>query len=1066
MAINSSYHKIAEQVINYNNTVVELLSNITTLVSGQENTITLMITDQSGIAQEFTLPSFGYLKKEIDRLNNNINSIYSINDSGALIQPTDGTKFRKIVTVDLNREPNDLNNLTPITQFSSSKNWFFDGLLNPSLYVELDLSGKIENNVRKILCRRYIPEFEKTIDGEFTTGALAAINSFNTKFNNQTGFTLDEYLIWHTNTPGLVNPEDPNYDEQMFDLEPNYLETDGYFSILRVEEDTLNRKLFYYVNTLSYAKKTKVSDTILTESRELIVGDELIINTPVTSTRYRIIEISTVDASPKLRFERVEGLEPIPVGINTMKVYSPVIYNKRVKISVGYDERNLVFIKALNMDNYILSKNWSTGVGFYTRNLTDVASGVTMDEFYTEQVYDYGLVLEEMVAKKLPNKFSSPPLPPTLVSDNFKVVQINQHLTNTPDTDTLKRLHSQTISIKSEVTNLEENIRQKNQQLRSANFESESQRRQANSELDELVRTKESQTKLLSSTNNRIIAISNGPVTKVEPKFRLRGFWDFPELQNVRGSKPQEVVQFRVQYRYLAKDGTETPVESFKITNVDNQTKIAAFANWNEFKTDARKRVQDKSTGDYYWEIQDVSNAETPNINQLDLAIQANERLEIRIASISEVGWPESALESEFSQTLTIDFPDNLNNVVNENDFILKAADKESLKISLDSELSAKGIDEHLSDTTELNGQVYYHSSDRILSLFKDANGNGLDLFSYLQTLESRLKVLEEKVAMAKGVLQVILVGPSSELIINSGSTTNINIELEDYLEEYTATNVPTGRVYKNQIYVIKDYIVRIKNNSADSPIGLLSNRNYNSSTNAEVYNGSSPQVFFVDQQNQLLTSDTSGVSRTQLDNQFVWSVNYDNIDQTSVVKLAQNIANNFEDDNTNSLISTLSSETFNLGYQENEILTFVGNNKSLFDASKWIESGAPTVASTVKLLTTIHPELYRLDNIQETNSSKLRTINPGSQNDVALPINVYFKMNSLDPSLTGNEFVNLNGNSVFATHVKKVKFLMENESENKPFVFTLQFTLKRAKTILSQTSGPIARPAVVTNTA
>jgi hypothetical protein len=43
----------------------------------------------------------------------------------------------------------------------------------------------------------------------------------------------------------------------------------------------------------------------------------------------------------------------------------------------------------------------------------------------------------------------------------------------------------------------------------------------------------------------------------------------------------------------------------------------------------------------------------------------------------------------------------------------------------------------------------------------------------------------------------------------------------------------------------------------------------------------------------------------------------------------------------------------------------------------------------------------------------------------------------------------------------------IENESENKPFVFTIQFTLKRARTILSQTSGPIARPAVVsTNTA
>ena len=98
MAINSSYHTIAEQVINFNNNVVDLLSKINSLITSSENSITFDITDQSGIARQFTLPSFGYLKNEIDRLNNNLNSIYSINDAGALIQPSNGTKFRKIVT--------------------------------------------------------------------------------------------------------------------------------------------------------------------------------------------------------------------------------------------------------------------------------------------------------------------------------------------------------------------------------------------------------------------------------------------------------------------------------------------------------------------------------------------------------------------------------------------------------------------------------------------------------------------------------------------------------------------------------------------------------------------------------------------------------------------------------------------------------------------------------------------------------------------------------------------------------------------------------------------------------
>jgi hypothetical protein len=1060
MALNSSYHTIAEQVINFNNNVVDLLSKITTLISGNENTVTFDITNQSGISQQYVLPSFGYLKKEIDRLNNNLNSIYSINDAGALIQPSDGTKFRKIVTVDLNREPNDLNNLNLLTNFYTRKNWFFDGLLNPELSVEIDLSGQIENNVRKVLSRRYIPEFAKDAAGNFTPLGQSALNSFNTLFRNQNSFTLDEYLNWHENTPGLIEPLNPNYDEQMFDLEPNYLELDGYFSVVRIEEDTLNKKLFYHTNTLNYVKNTMVGSEMVPETKQLAINDEMIINTPISTTRYKIVEISTAQSNPRLRFERVEGVEPIPVGTNTLKIYSPVRYNKRVRISIGYNERNVLFVKSMNMDNYIMSKNWSKGLGFWTNDLREVDSSLSMEQYYTDKVYDYGLVLKDLVAKKTPNQLAGTPNTPTLITTNFKVVQINQHLTDTPDSVQLKSLNVQMKSLKSEVLQIEDAIRVKTREVKTADFSTESAKRQAVIEQQDLGKDRDSKSKLLTSVNSQILDIAKSPITKVEPKFRVRGFWDFPEAVITRGTMPQEIVQFRIQYRYLSKDGKEAPIEPFKITQATStQTKTAAFANWIELKTDARKRVLDKATDKYYWEIQDITNADTPNINQIDIPIQANEKVEIRIASISEVGWPESPVESPFGETITIEFPDNLNNVVNENDFILKAADKEDLKVSINSELSAKGLDEHLDDQVTVNGVTYFHSTDKILSGFKDDNGLPMDLFAYLQKLENRVKALEERVNRVKGVLEVSIFRNTDQFILRNGSETNFNIELEDYLDPYTATNVATGRVYKNDIYVIKDFVMKIRNKSVDSPLSLLSNRDYNSSTNSDVYNSSAPQVFWVDQQNQLIVSNTSGSSKTQLDNQFIWSVNYDKVNQTSgsksVVKLGQNIANNFTDlnVNSNSVTDILSSDSFNLGYGENEILGFVANNLSLFDSSKWIENSDPTAASLNKLLTTIHPQIQSLDQVQETNSDKLKTVNGGVDNEISVPLNIYFKMNSVDPTQTDSNYnyVDLNGNNVYVRHVKKLKFLLENEAENRPFIFTLQFSMNRAKTIIQR---------------
>lgn len=1045
--IQNSHSTVAEQVINFNNNVVELLSKINKLVSSTDPSVVVNITDQSGIATQVTLPSFGFLKSEIERLNNNINSIYSINDAGALIQPSNGTKFKKIVTVDLNREPNDISKLNVLTKFISKKNWFFDNMVNPQLFIELDLSGQVENNVRKILCRRYIPEFEKDSSGNLTPNGQSALNNFNTLFRNKNSFTISDYEDWHQKTVGVLNQNNPNYDEQLFDLEPNRLEYDGTFTVIKIEEDTLNKKLWYHVDTLNFVRNLQDESQ---ETKQLSINDELIVNSPISSTRYKIIEISTASSNPRLRFERVEGNEPIPVGVSTLKVYSPVLYNKKVLVSVGYDERNVVFVKALNMDNYILSKNWSSGIGYWTNDLKESNSGISMEQYYIDTVYDYGTVLTDLVSKKIPNKLGSTPNPVKLNPDNFKVLQVNKHLTDTPDSNLIKNKHNQQKNLKSEVKQIVDAISDKNKQLKVTRFISPAERNQFSNELERLNSEKDSKGKLLSSITQEILDLSKSPSAKVQPLFRVRGFWSMPETVINRGTKPQEVVQFIVQYRYLSKDGKESPVETFKLSDATTGAKTGAFSNWQEFKTDARKRIYNSATNEYTWQIEDVSNADTPNINQLDIAIRYGEKVEIRVKSLSEVGWPESPVESDWSNTLTVEFPDNLNNVLNENDFILKEATKEDLRVTVQNDLSAKGLDEHLSEQITVNNVTFHHSSDKILSGFRDENGVSLDLFLYLSNLEKRVKSLEEKIKRVKGELEIVIFRNSDQFVVKNGSELTFNIECEDYLDNYNASGVPTGRVYQNNIYVIKDFLMKIKNKSVETSLGLLSNRVYSASSNSDVYNSSSPQSFWVNQQNELILNNPTGITKTQVDNQFIWLVNYDNVNQTTVTKLSDNIGNNFISSNNNSITKSLSSTEFNIGYSDSNILSFIGNNISLLDPSKWIDTTV-SVSSTTKLLTTIHPQIQGIDKIQETNIDKIKSIDGGEQNDINIPINIYFKMNALDSSKSGlnYQYINLNSSKSTVTHIKKVKFLLENEVDNRPFIFTIKFVINRSKVIM-----------------
>ena len=1050
MPIQSSFPTIADQVISYDKNIVEILTKINSLSTTRDSSVNIQIYDENGVLRSYTLPSFTSLKGEIDRLNNNINSLYSIDAAGAMIQTSNQNQYKKIITVDLNREPGDIGSLGSVSSFRALNNWFFDSLLSPIISVQLDLTGKIESNVRKVKSRRYIVDFAKDASGSLTPLGQSALNSFNTLFRGNSSIAITDFENWHNTTPGVVEPLNPKFDEQVFDLEPNELLYDGEFSVLRIQEDRLNRKLWYVLDKLNYLVRST------NQTQQLSIGSELMVNSERTSTKYKVIEISTAESNPRIRLERLEGIEAIPVGISTLKMYSPVIYTQKVNISVGYDERVVVFIKALNAENNLLARNWSLGTGFWSNDLrlesTSSENGLTMEQFYIDYVYDYGEVLHDLVAKKTPNKLAGTPVAPTLNATNFKVVQINKHLTDTPDSNTIKQKHNLQLTLKSEVQQISDALIDKNKKSKFTKFKTESLRKQADLETEELIRKKDSKSKLLSTVAQEIITLSKSPTIKVEPKFRVRGFWTMPSAIVTRGTRPQEIVQFRVQYRYVSKDGTEPPVETF---NVDNTQSKAAFSNWNEFKTDARKRTFNPATGEYTWVIEDVESADTPNINQIDISVQSNEKVEMRVKSISEVGWPESPTESDWSEILTIEFPDNLNNVINENDFILKEATSEDLKIKMNQELSAKGLDEHLSDTIVVNNVTFHHESNKILSGFKDENGVALDLYSYMKSLQERINSLEEKISRSKGELEVIILRNNQEFVVSNGSETTFNIECEDYLDTYTGTGAPSGRVYANNIYVIKDFVVKLRNKSTSSALGLLSNRTY--LQNADVYNSSAPQTFWVNDQDELLTSETTGQTRTQMNNQFIWTVNYESVLDNNVNKISENIGNLFSTSLSNSITNVLGNNEYNVGYNETTLLSFLGNNKSLLDPSKWIDNSV-SVSSTTKLLTTIHPVVQNLESVVETNTDKVKTINAGDANSTIIPLNIYFKMNSLDNNQAGlnYKYVNLNLSKNTVKHIKKIKFFLENESENRPFVFTIKFNINRSKVIVKKVTQSI----------
>ena len=1041
----NTFVSLAEQLALLNKNSVEVITKLNDVVTSRNSVINVSILNSDGTQSTYQFPTIGQLKNELDIANRNIRKLAGLADSTAYV--SDGTTMRRVYVDDLNREPEPINNLNGISTFSSINNSFFESLSNPLLAVELNLTDKIDRKVNKVLSRRYIINFQKDPLGNFTNDGLISKNDFESKFLNRNDIFIDDLTTWYNNSKnyGVTRSNQP-YDEQVFDFDYDELLYYGIFDIVGVDNDTINKKLWYILGSITYYDYSG-------NTKQLSIGDELIINKKDSATKWRVKEISTAASNYRVILDRIEGLEPIPVILQALKIYSPKLNNKTVKVTIGYDEYNVIFVKPINTDANIISSTWSFGTSYYTNDLVlDDNNTVSMTKYYNDTVLDYGAILKDMVVKNIPSKYGSIPNTPSLDSDNFKVVQINKHLTDSSNTVKLKELHGQKTTTKSQLEQLGDAITEKTKEISTKQYKSTSDKQAAQNQLNYLIDQQNSQTKLYTSIVNRITSESTGTSNET-PKFRIRGFWSFPEpvIINTAGEQQkQEVVQFKIQYRYSAKGGSEPTTEGFKLNitetiytnsvatgDITDQTKAFVnpsvttqntsltgyYSNWIPLTTDARKRTYNKALDVWSWSIEDVSDANTPNINQLDIAIQQNEKVEIKIKSISEVGWPNAPIESEWSQILTVEFPDDLSQVGNDNSLILSDAKNEQIYTQIESKFNSKGLSSHLQQSYYVNDLYVAHTDTNLGTSFKDNSGNVIMMNDLLKSLMSRISSLEEIVMRAKGELVVKLFRNTTEVLLDNGASAKVDVTCEDYATLYGGTN----RTYYHDIYSAEDYYLQFENISNASQLGLLSYRKYIPSVDGDnrFYNltySKGSLASYVNSEDML---------QIQQDNQFVW------VSDTSGTGQIYNSGV------TNGLGKVLYSKNWNVGVNSG----YTGST-NIFSDIDW--SGVSWTADNdyqTDFPVTVHPYIENIQNFIYSDKGGVKLI-PASTTFI-LPIKIFFKLSSgVGTTMGSSQAITFPSNistSPFVT--RKLRIFVEPENLSRPFECEIVFKIYRNRT-------------------
>ena len=797
MAENNSISTLLPELLRLFNNSLESFEKVNQAITSSNESVTINIQNNDGTNSRVTIPSFGFLKNSVDRLQSNIDTITNVNGSNSSIRLSDGT-FRKLVLAKLPTEANSLTSINSIENFNIKPNWFFEELINPLLYISFDLTGQVPIDTERAIIQRFI----------LNTNTQAKVNYFTNNFEGRADINYDTFLqqIVERNISYVL-------DEAVVDLPPRVKRYTGNFSVVRISDATVTEEI-NGVTVTSQKKQYKLNKLFYTDAEadfddtvQLAVGDSLEVITDPINTRYKVTKIDS--STNTVILELVEGSEPIRIGADILKISSALEDNVQVDVTVGFNERCVTFVKPIDPDSKIPSVNWSPGSAFYTNTLTTInAAGTeqTLAEYYQQSAIDFGSMLLSFADDKIPTTREGViPNSPELTVDDFSVKLINGQVSDSPAIIELTDLNNQKNTIEATLKELDGAIAQSRTKIQTTNYSTEVERDADKNALQGLITERSSQAQLYSSVVKEIDAKSkDNSVSSITPKYRVRGFWPMPKEKSTPATGTQSIVKFKIRYRYLSSDGAANPVDQFTFTDGSGKSQ-GAFSNYNIVESTLRPRERNPITGTYEWVAIDADNADSVNINQLDIPIRKGEQVEVQVKSICEAGWPSNPLESSWSDAVIIQFPADLSSD-NATEAILNQNQQDLAKVNLEEDLNAKGIDQHLSSSFTANETYFAHSTPVIASGFLSENQTPIDLFTKLQEMQNRLDEFAEILRNAQGNLVVTLIDDQGN-VTNLKRNSLTKVFAGFYSQEVSNLDDPRGAI------ISKTFFINLANN-------------------------------------------------------------------------------------------------------------------------------------------------------------------------------------------------------------------------------------------------------------
>ena len=197
-------------------------------------------------------------------------------------------------------------------------------------------------------------------------------------------------------------------------------------------------------------------------------------------------------------------------------------------------------------------------------------------------------------------------------------------------------------------------------------------------------------------------------------------------------------------YRYLHTDETGIKLNTYEYTDSNNIIQTGVFTDWNVVESALLEKVFDAENDIFVWKNESSADGSKININQIDIPIRNGEKVEIKVRSISEAGYPSNPLKSSWSQSVIISFPDNLTSDDTVTT-ILDSVKSDMTAVVLQETMSAAGVYTHLAD----GNSTYKHTAKNISYTDSSTDENSVTTLTEM-SLQDKVDALSKFIVDAR----------------------------------------------------------------------------------------------------------------------------------------------------------------------------------------------------------------------------------------------------------------------------------------------------------------------------